>query len=69
MFCPVCSKLARLATKKKCAKCGVQVLDNLSVICSKCSDKFKICAACLRKLTGSFTKRLKNRGCGNCKGR
>ena len=69
MFCSSCVKLLRLATKKKCSKCGTDVFDNISVICIKCSDKFKVCAACLKKLTGSKTNQFKNRGCGNCRGR
>ncbi len=49
MFCNNCVKLAYLHTKKKCIRCQSEVLNNISVICVKCSGAEGICSVCLRK--------------------
>ena len=66
MLCSNCAKLAMLATKRRCHKCGLWILNNLYVICEECSEKEQVCAICLKKISGSVTNQFKNRGCGRC---
>jgi hypothetical protein len=62
MFCPGCSKLAHLFTKKNCLRCSGAVVVNIAVICEVCSIKDKICAVCLRKIP-SLSPRSGGCGC------
>lgn len=63
MFCNNCVKLAYLHTKKKCIRCQSDVLNNISVLCEKCSGNENVCSACLKKIAPkSYTKR----GCKSC---
>ncbi len=49
-------------TKKICARCKGEVLNNLSILCEYCSNSEKKCAICLKKTNNIQTR---NRGC-NC---
>lgn len=63
MFCPNCSKLTILHTKKSCIRCQGEILNNISVLCEFCSLRDQICSACLKKVNKSTGPR--HRGC-NC---
>lgn len=67
MFCPNCSKLVLLHTKKPCIRCQGNVMNNLSVICEFCSNTDKVCSVCLKKMQNSQADRLKTAGCGSCR--
>lgn len=57
MHCQNCSRLNFLFTTKKCHKCSSEVHENLSVICTSCSEKDKICSVCLAKIIQVRSKR------------
>jgi hypothetical protein len=68
MFCPECSKLAVLNTKKICVRCQGLIVDNLSCICDKCSREQNMCSICLKKLhivNGQNVNPIR-RGCSAC---
>lgn len=67
MFCPNCSKLAILHTKKTCIRCQGEVFNNLSVLCETCSGTEKICSICLKKTQNSLAAKLATAGCGPCR--
>jgi|WetSurMetagenome_2_1015567.scaffolds.fasta_scaffold292045_3 hypothetical protein len=67
MFCPNCSKLALLYTKKPCIRCQGDVMNNLSVICNFCANTEKVCSVCLKKTQNSQADKLKTAGCGPCR--
>lgn len=62
MFCPSCSKLALLSTKRICMRCGLSIFNNLSVICDKCSSDSKVCSICLKKIG----IKKQHGGCNGC---
>jgi hypothetical protein len=67
MFCNNCVTLAYLHTKKSCIRCQSDVLNNISVLCERCSGNEGVCSACLKKNSrranpNSSTKR----GCKSC---
>lgn len=64
MLCATCSKLAFLVTKRICVRCGMAILNNLSVICDYCSNNDRVCSVCLKKIQSPSV--LRNRGCGRC---
>jgi hypothetical protein len=69
MICAECSKLAIKTGNKKCKNCKLDIYDNLSLICSKCSAKDLACSICLKKvyLNNNIKKpTLGSRGCGSC---
>ncbi len=68
MFCPSCSSLALLFTKKKCVRCHGEINNNLSIICDACSVKDKVCAICLKK-TEIFSNKNNNIGKCRCGGK
>lgn len=49
MLCFNCSKLSLKSANRICNKCNLQIYDNLSVICSKCSSQDNVCGICLKK--------------------
>lgn len=65
MFCNNCVKLAYLHTKKSCIKCQSDVLNNISVLCAKCSGNEGVCAVCLKKVLSGANSSTK-RGCKSC---
>lgn len=67
MFCTNCSKLAFLYTKRSCIRCQAEILNNLSVLCEKCSESEKVCSVCLKKVQNSQTDKYKFSGCVPCK--
>lgn len=68
MICGDCSKLVIKTANKKCNKCKLDVYDNLSLICTKCSAKDLVCSICLKKVYSTNIKKptLGSRGCGSC---
>ncbi len=68
MFCNNCVKLAYLHTKKKCIRCQSEVLNNISILCVKCSGTEGVCSVCLRKNRSSIAnKSTYNYPGGGCK--
>lgn len=66
MLCSNCSKLAIHHLKKKCIHCQGEVLQNISVVCDRCSSQTKQCSACLRKINET-PKRQYYGGCASCR--
>ena len=69
MICGNCSKLAIKTANKKCQSCKLEVYDNLSLICSRCSVRDLICSICLKKvyLNDGINKRTTiGGGCKSC---
>lgn len=65
MFCSNCSRLAILFVHRICIRCGLEVLNNLSVLCERCSSSEKVCSICLKKINNSVNHQ-RNRGCSGC---
>lgn len=63
MLCSNCSKLANVASNKKCIRCQGNINNNLSVICDFCSSTEKQCSVCIKKII-TAEQRSAGRGCG-----
>jgi hypothetical protein len=70
MFCNNCIKLAYLHTKKKCIRCQGEVLNNIAVLCNRCSSNESVCSVCLknRGLASPNANNYKKSGCRSCGG-
>lgn len=66
MFCKNCLNLNKLATKRKCLRCKSEIVNNLSVLCTSCSDSSKECEICLKKIQNSSVLKYNFGGCGSC---
>ena len=70
MICSNCSKLAIKTANKKCKNCKLDVYDNLSLICNRCSSKDLVCSICLKKVYLNNENKAKRSstggGCGSC---
>lgn len=69
MFCPECSKLAVLHTKRVCVRCKGEILNNISCICDKCSKEQNKCSACLKRISvgqDGIIKHVFRPGCKTC---
>lgn len=68
MICAECSKLVIKTANKKCRNCKLDVYDNLSLICTKCSAKDLICSICLKKVYLDKKRPTIGGGCKSCGG-
>ena len=64
MLCNNCKNLAFLVTKRICIKCGIDVLNNISVLCELCSNTDRICSVCLKKIHEMIKHNYQ--GCNHC---
>lgn len=67
MLCPNCSKLSYQYTNKTCLRCQGSATTTISILCENCSARDKQCAACLKKVDSSTTKKHYYGGCGACR--
>jgi len=68
MFCNNCVKLAYLHTKRRCIRCQSEVLNNISVLCIRCSGEEGVCSVCLKKSQRTGSQNPNKKGCGSCGG-
>ena len=69
MICDSCKKLnVLISNKRKCVKCQSGLNDNLSVLCSNCSDREHVCAICIKSIKG-VASTVKSVHCKSCTGK